>query len=152
MSEQNCAPTICSSSSVTILKSFKSMCLNPMLLKGLYENGFERPSVIQQKGIKPIVEGRDVFVQAQSGTGKTATFAVGVLERIDQSSNDVQAIILAPTRELALQIAQVVVSLGDYMNVKCMACYGGRTDVSETVRRLAKGVHIIVGTPGKVLG
>lgn len=93
--------------------------------------------------------GRDVIAQAQSGTGKTATFSVAILQQIDTSSNDCQALILAPTRELAQQIQKVVLALGDYMNAAAHACIGG-TLVRDDVRRLEMGVHIVVGTPGRV--
>lgn len=90
--------------------------------------------------------------QAQSGTGKTATFSISILQRIeisDVSDKQTQALILAPTRELAQQIQKVVVALGDYMNVECMACVGG-TNVREDIAKLQAGVQIVVGTPGRV--
>jgi translation initiation factor 4A len=93
--------------------------------------------------------GRDVIAQAQSGTGKTATFAVGTLQKIDLQRKYCQALILAPTRELAQQIQKVVIALGDYMQAKCHACIGG-TNVREDIRSLEAGVHIVVGTPGRV--
>lgn len=90
-----------------------------------------------------------MIAQAQSGTGKTATFSVAILQQIDTSSNDCQALILAPTRELAQQIQKVVLALGDYMNAAAHACIGG-TLVRDDIRRLELGVHIVVGTPGRV--
>lgn len=112
-------------------------------------NRFERPSAIQQRAIVPIVKGRDVIAQAQSGTGKTATFSIGVLQRIDIGLRETQALILAPTRELAQQTQSVVLALGDYMNVQAHACIGG-TKVGEDVKKLDYGQHVIVGTPGRV--
>ncbi|CAG2113975.1 unnamed protein product, partial [Medioppia subpectinata] len=91
----------------------------------------------------------DVIAQAQSGTGKTATFSIAILQQIDTSLNECQALILAPTRELAQQIQKVVLALGDYMNAQCHACIGG-TNVRDDMRKLEMGVHIVVGTPGRV--
>lgn len=110
---------------------------------------FEKPSAIQQRAIQPILKGRDVIAQAQSGTGKTATFSIGVLQRIDTSLRETQALILSPTRELAQQIKSVVLALGDYMNVQCHACIGG-TSVGEDIKKLDHGQHVVSGTPGRV--
>jgi translation initiation factor 4A len=90
-----------------------------------------------------------VIAQAQSGTGKTATFSIAILQQIDLSVKDCQALILAPTRELAQQIQKVVLALGDFMQAQCHACIGG-TNVKEGVQKLEQGVQIIVGTPGRV--
>lgn len=125
------------------------MNLKEVLLRGIYGYGFERPSAIQQRAIVPITSDHDVIAQAQSGTGKTATFAVGILQKINVELNECQALVLAPTRELALQIQSVVNALGRYLNVRCHACVGG-TAVREDMAKLAEGVHIIVGTPGRV--
>ena len=110
---------------------------------------FENPSAIQQRAIVPIMQERDVIAQAQSGTGKTATFSISVLQKIDTSKRECQALILAPTRELAQQIQKVVIALGDYMKADCHACIGG-TNVREDMRKLELGVHVVVGTPGRV--
>lgn len=110
---------------------------------------FERPSAIQQRAIVPVVKNHDVIAQAQSGTGKTATFSIAILQKLDMSLKGTQALILAPTRELAQQIQKVVVALGDYMNVECHACIGG-TNVREDIAKLQEGAHIVVGTPGRV--
>ena len=96
-----------------------------------------------------MVKGHDVIAQAQSGTGKTATFSVSILQKIDFSIKGTQALILAPTRELAQQIQKVVIALGDYMNVECHACVGG-TNVREDMAKLQEGVQVVVGTPGRV--
>jgi len=110
---------------------------------------FERPSAIQQRAIVPVVKGHDVIAQAQSGTGKTATFSISILQQLDMSVKGCQALILAPTRELAQQIQKVVIALGDYMNIECHACVGG-TNVREDMAKLQEGVHVVVGTPGRV--
>ncbi|KAG7217968.1 hypothetical protein INR49_020734 [Caranx melampygus] len=111
--------------------------------------GFEKPSAIQQRAIKQIIKGRDVIAQSQSGTGKTATFCVSVLQCLDIQVRETQALILAPTRELAGQIQKVLLALGDYMNVQCHACIGG-TNVGEDIRKLDYGQHVVAGTPGRV--
>ncbi len=98
--------------------TFDEMNLKPDLLKGIYAYGFEKPSAIQQRAIKPIVLGRDVIAQSQSGTGKTAVFSIASLQLLDQSSRDVQVLVLSPTRELAEQSQKVMQSLGDFMNVR----------------------------------
>ncbi|KAL1917443.1 uncharacterized protein VTP21DRAFT_3836 [Calcarisporiella thermophila] len=132
-----------------IVDNFDDMELKPELLRGIYAYGFERPSAIQQRAIMPVIKGHDVIAQAQSGTGKTATFSISILQKLDMSISQCQALILAPTRELAQQIQKVVIALGDFMNVDCHACIGG-TNVREDMKRLEAGVHVVVGTPGRV--
>jgi len=129
--------------------SFDDLGLNELLLRGIYSYGFEKPSAIQQRAIKPVIDGRDTIGQAQSGTGKTATFVVGALQNIDTANVQTQALILAPTRELALQIQKVALALGDYMKIKVHACIGG-TSVREDIEKLKEGQHLVVGTPGRV--
>ena len=120
------------------------MGLKEDLLRGIYSYGYERPSAIQQRAIKPIVQGRDVIAQSQSGTGKTAVFSISTLQTIDVSCKEVQALILSPTRELAEQTQKVILALGDFMNVQCHACIGGKS-VGEDKRRLEQGVQIVSG-------
>ncbi|KAM5579470.1 eukaryotic initiation factor 4A-10 [Rosa sericea] len=133
-----------------VYESFDSMALKENLLRGLYAYGFEKPSAIQQRGIVPFCRGLDVIQQAQSGTGKTATFCSGILQNIDYDLVQCQALALAPTRELAQQIQKVMRALGDYLGVKVHACVGG-TSVREDQRILQAGVHVVIGTPGRVL-
>jgi len=133
-----------------VVDSFDDLELQEGLLRGIYSYGFERPSAIQQRGIRPILEGRDTIGQAQSGTGKTATFVIGALQRIDYANHQCQALILAPTRELAQQIQKVVLALGDYLKIRCHACIGG-TSVRDDIDRLRDGQQCVVGTPGRVL-
>jgi len=137
------------SEEVKIVPTFEAMNLKENLLRGIYAYNFEKPSSIQQRAIVPIIKGRDVIAQAQSGTGKTATFAISMLQRIDTKTRETQAIVLSPTRELATQIQSVVLALGDYMNVQCHACIGG-TNVGEDIKKLEYGQHIVSGTPGRV--
>ncbi|PFH31496.1 putative eukaryotic initiation factor-4A [Besnoitia besnoiti] len=132
-----------------VVDSFDALKLNESLLRGIYSYGFEKPSAIQQRGIKPILDRHDTIGQAQSGTGKTATFAIAALQLIDYNVNNCQVLILAPTRELAQQIQKVVLALGDYLQVRCHACVGG-TVVRDDIAKLKAGVHMVVGTPGRV--
>jgi len=132
-----------------VCENFDDMNLKEELLRGIYAYGFEKPSAIQQRAIVPCMKGMDVIAQAQSGTGKTATFSISVLEKIDTRLMETQALILAPTRELAQQIQKVVMALGDYMGAQCHACIGG-TSVREDMRKLDAGQHVVVGTPGRV--
>ncbi|KAK3829422.1 MAG: P-loop containing nucleoside triphosphate hydrolase protein [Linnemannia elongata] len=132
-----------------IVDNFDNMNLSPELLRGIYAYGFERPSTIQQRAILPVIKGHDVIAQAQSGTGKTATFSISALQKLDLSIPQCQALILAPTRELAQQIQKVVIALGDFMKVQCHACIGG-TNVREDMKTLEAGAQVVVGTPGRV--
>jgi translation initiation factor 4A len=131
------------------IDSFDGMDIPEELLRGIYAYGFEKPSAIQQRAIKPTMLGRDLIAQAQSGTGKTATFAIGTLAKLDPKLRECQSLILAPTRELAQQIQKVVIALGDYMDLQVHACVGG-TAVRDDIRTLQGGVHVVVGTPGRV--
>lgn len=137
------------SDTVQVTPTFESLGLKEDLLRGIYAYNYERPSAIQQRAILPITKGRDVIAQAQSGTGKTATFSIGILQRIDMAVRETQALVLAPTRELATQTQSVLLALGDYMNVQVHACIGG-TKVGEDVKKLDYGQHIVTGTPGRV--
>mmetsp|Transcript_71212 Transcript_71212/g.164654 ORF Transcript_71212/g.164654 Transcript_71212/m.164654 type:complete len:392 (-) Transcript_71212:121-1296(-) len=141
--------TVTGAEEYPVYESFDDYDLNENLLRGIYSYGFEKPSAIQQRGIKPILDGRDTIGQAQSGTGKTATFTIGCLQRIDYSHRACQALILAPTRELAQQIQKVCLALGDYLKVRCHACIGG-TSVRDDIDKLREGQHLVVGTPGRV--
>jgi len=125
------------------------MGLREDLLRGIYQYEFEKPSAIQQRAIVPITKGRDVIAQAQSGTGKTATLSIAALQAIDVQQRVVQALVLSPTRELAQQIAKVLMVLGHYMNVQVHACIGGKS-IGEDIRKLEFGVHVVSGTPGRV--
>ncbi|XP_041482380.1 eukaryotic initiation factor 4A-I-like [Lytechinus variegatus] len=132
-----------------MVDSFDNMGLKDSLLRGIYAYGFEKPSAIQQRAIMPCCEGKDVIAQAQSGTGKTATFAISILQQFDPNIKGCQSLVLAPTRELANQINKVVIALGDYLQVKSRACIGG-TSVREDMAALEGGVNVVVGTPGRV--
>jgi translation initiation factor 4A len=130
-------------------ETFDDMDLKEDILRGIYSYGFEVPSSIQQRAIKPLIEGKDLIAQAHSGTGKTATFTIGALEIIDKDLMKPQVLILAPNRELAMQIYNVFNSLNDYHGVKGGLIMGG-TDLRENFKLLDEGVQYIVGTPGRV--
>ncbi|GME69379.1 hypothetical protein B5S28_g3084 [[Candida] boidinii] len=132
-----------------VVQTFDQLNLKPEILRGIFAYGYENPSAIQQRAILPIVEGKDVLAQAQSGTGKTATFTISALQRIDETDKSTQALILAPTRELALQIQKVVLSIGVHVDVTVHASIGGKS-VAEDAEALKKGAQIVVGTPGRV--
>ena len=122
---KNNKQTMLEETEVEIYESFEDMNLNKKLLRGIFAYGFEKPSSIQQKAIVPLTLNKDLIAQAQSGTGKTATFTIGMLQNIDESVNKSQAIILAHTRELANQIHNVVKNLSSYMRVKINLSVGG---------------------------
>lgn len=125
--------------------------INPNLLRGIFAYGFEKPSPIQQKAIKPIILGKDVIVQAQSGTGKTATFTIGALSNIVVSNNSTQVLVLSPTKELALQTSNVFESLGRMMEGLKVKTYYGGSNVEEGGNFFKKnGNHVICGCPGRV--
>jgi Superfamily II DNA and RNA helicases len=125
--------------------------LNPELLRGIYAYGFDNPSIIQQKSILSLFDKKDIIAQAQSGTGKTGAFSVGVLQNIDASVNKVQAVILVPTRELAKQIQDVVTSLGSFVKLLKIQLLVGGTSTEQDVHALKNNTpHIIVGCPGRV--
>jgi len=132
-----------------VVHSFGGLGLKEELLRGVFAYGFERPTAVQQRAILPILQGRDVIVQAQSGTGKTCVFSLGALQMVDGNDREPQALILSPTRELAEQSQKVCLALGDYLNVQVHCCIGGKR-VSDDIRALEAGVHIVSGTPGRV--
>ncbi|KAF2858749.1 eukaryotic initiation factor-like protein 4A-I [Piedraia hortae CBS 480.64] len=122
------------------VKSFDEMGPKNDLLRGVYAYGFKRPSAIH---------GDDVIAQAQSGTSKTATFTTSVLQRIDASAKECQALILVPTRELAQQTPKVVITIGNFINIDCHLCIGG-TNIRDDMKALKEGAQVVVGTPDRV--
>lgn len=119
--------------------SFESLKLKKELVNGIFAHGFEEPSSIQQQAIPAILTGKDTICQAQSGTGKTATFAIAALQQLDESIKSTQILIMSPTRELALQSHAVVTSIGQRMNFRTHYFVGGG-EVSEDVEALNGGV------------
>lgn len=126
------------SKKLKISSTFESMNLKPDLLRGIYSCGFEYPSSIQSRAITQIIAGKDVIAQAQSGTGKTATFTIGLLQAIDCNSKELQALVLSPTRELATQSESVISNVGDYLNVKSHACTGGKASFAARYKKSFK--------------
>jgi len=130
---------------------FDLMPLHNNLLRGIYSYGFEKPSPIQQRAIIPFIKGGDLIAQAQSGTGKTAAFAVGLLQRMDFQKVACQGLVLSPTRELANQTETVITKMGEYLceGTFCHTFVGG-TRVQDDLQKLQRGVLVAVGTPGRV--
>jgi len=135
----------------TITEKWDEMELPEDVLRGVYSYGYEDPSPIQKRAVCPMLAGRDLIAQAQSGTGKTATFSIGSMSRIDLSKKQVQVLCLAPTRELTMQIAVVYKGIGSFLtDLKVLTLVGGES-VDENVRSLKRDVpHVVVGTPGRV--
>ncbi|MEK6758777.1 MAG: DEAD/DEAH box helicase [Deltaproteobacteria bacterium] len=129
---------------------FEDFGLSSEVLKAIAQMGFEEPTPIQKKTIPVLMMGKDVIGQAQTGTGKTAAFGIPIVEKIDKSAQGVQAIVLAPTRELAMQAAEELNKLGASKRLHALPVYGG-TSIERQIKALQRGVHIVVGTPGRVL-
>ena len=134
-----------------IINSWDELDINRDLLRGIYAYGFEKPSPIQSKAIKPIIEKRDIIGQAQSGTGKTATFSIGALSRVNINDNYSQVLILSPTHELTHQTAKVITSLSTMMNgIRIKTILGGSSIDNDVDSMQATPPHILVGCPGRV--
>lgn len=139
------------SADTPILPAFSELGLSDPILQALKDVGYETPSAIQAETIPHLLEGRDVLGQAQTGTGKTAAFALPILSRIDLSQNIPQVLVLAPTRELAIQVAEAFQRYAHHMQgMRVMPIYGGQ-DFQPQLKQLKRGVHVIVGTPGRVM-
>jgi translation initiation factor 4A len=136
---------------IQIYNKWEDLDLDPYILRGVFSYGFEIPSPIQQKAIKPIIDGRDIIAQAQSGTGKTATFTIGALHRVNIKENSTQVLILSPTRELATQTTNVINELSNFMNgLKIETVIGGSELKSVNTFSNKNTPHIICGCPGRV--
>ncbi|MGE5654746.1 MAG: DEAD/DEAH box helicase [Bacillota bacterium] len=129
---------------------FGELELNESICRAIAEMGFEEPSPIQARTIPILLQGRDLIGQAQTGTGKTAAFAIPLLERLDMQQPGVKALVLAPTRELAVQVAEEVNRIGKFMNVRTLAIYGGQA-IDRQIRALRYGVDVVIGTPGRLI-
>ncbi|HWE61532.1 MAG TPA: DEAD/DEAH box helicase [Chloroflexota bacterium] len=129
---------------------FARLGLQPDLLRAVLDLGYEEPTPIQARTIPLMLDGRDVVAQAQTGTGKTAAFALPILQRIDTASSQVQALVLCPTRELAIQVAQAIHSYGKHLGVTVLPVYGGQP-ITRQLYALRQGVQVVVGTPGRIL-
>ena len=122
--------------------------LNDEILKGIYSYGFEKPSQIQRVGIKPIIDGKDVVIQSHSGSGKTATFIIGLLQRMDPLLKEPQCIIISNTRELADQTLKVFTQIAKYTNFTCNLCIGGDMQYKYNANNVKE--NVIIGTPGRM--
>lgn len=133
------------------INNWDDLDINPLLLRGIYSYGFEVPSIIQQQAIKPLTMGKDIIVQAQSGTGKTATFTIGSLANVDILDNNTQVLVLSPTKELTIQTANVFTMLGSMMEgLRVQALYGGSPIEEGNFFSDKKTPHVICGCPGRV--
>lgn len=130
---------------------FEDLGLCPEIMKAVKNMGFEEASPIQTKAIPAMMEGKDIIGQAQTGTGKTAAFGIPLLEKIDPKNKKLQAIVLCPTRELAIQVAEEIRNLAKYMHaIKVLPIYGGQ-EIVKQIRSLKSGTQLIIGTPGRVM-
>ncbi len=132
------------------IENFEDLPLTPEVMKGIEELGFSNLFPIQAQAIIPLLEGKDVIGQAQTGTGKTAAFGIPMVERVNPKIKKVQGLVLAPTRELAIQVAERISRFGRYSMLKVLPVYGGES-IQKQIRALERGVHIVVGTPGRVI-
>ena len=131
--------------------TFEEMCLHTRIMRAIAEMGFEQPSPIQAQSIPIAVEGKDMIGQARTGTGKTASFGIPMLQRINPKDKNLQAIVLCPTRELAIQSANEIRKLAKFLHgIKVLPIYGGQ-EISKQIRSLKGGVQIVIGTPGRVM-
>ncbi|RQD79986.1 MAG: DEAD/DEAH box helicase, partial [Methanocalculus sp. MSAO_Arc2] len=131
-------------------KNFSNFSISQDLIRAIADMGFEEATPIQTMAIPLILEGRDITGQAQTGTGKTAAFGLPIIDRIDPHDNNVQALVLAPTRELAIQIAEEFARFGQYKKgLSIVPVYGGQP-IERQFRALKAGAQIVIGTPGRI--
>ena len=130
-------------------QNFDDYKLKIELLKGIYEKGYEKPSPVQEEVIPIALMGKDIIARAKNGTGKTGSFVIPILEKVNFTQKYVQSLILVPTRELALQTSATIREIGKYLNVQCMITTGG-TNLKDDIYRLYNPVQVLVGTPGRV--
>lgn len=128
------------------ITSFEQLHLTPEVTQAIADMGWETPTPIQAEAMSPLLDGRDVLGQAQTGTGKTAAFGIPMIERVNPRLRTVQGLVLAPTRELAVQISDHLNALATHRGVKVLPVYGGEP-IQRQTRALKQGVHIVVGTP-----
>lgn len=132
------------------MTTFKALKVSDPILKALEKMGFEEPTPIQQETIPHAVRGEDIIGQAQTGTGKTAAFGIPMIERFSQKTNNIKGLIVAPTRELAIQVAEEMNRLGRFKGVRALPIYGGQ-HMQRQIRALKERVQIVVATPGRLL-
>uniref|UniRef100_A0A671Z2Z1 RNA helicase n=1 Tax=Sparus aurata TaxID=8175 RepID=A0A671Z2Z1_SPAAU len=130
---------------------FEDYCLKRELLMGIFEMGWEKPSPIQEESIPIALSGRDILARAKNGTGKSGAYLIPLLERIDLKKDHIQALVMVPTRELALQVSQISIQISKHLGgVKIMATTGG-TNLRDDIMRLDETVHVVIATPGRIL-
>ena len=130
---------------------FDDLPINENIKKAVLEMGFEEPSPIQAQAIPKIITGVDIIGQAQTGTGKTAAFSIPILEMVDPEDRSLQAVVLCPTRELAIQVSSEIRKIGKYMHgIKTLPVYGGQP-IDRQIKSLKSGVQIVIGTPGRII-
>ena len=130
---------------------FEQLEIQAEILRAITDMGFEEATPIQAKAIPVVLEGKDIVGQAQTGTGKTAAFGIPILQNINPKSKTLQAIVLCPTRELAIQVADEIRKLAKYLHgIKVLPIYGGQ-DITKQIRSIKAGAQIIIGTPGRVM-
>jgi len=132
------------------IQSFKDLQLSREVIRGIEELGYKSLFPIQAQAITPLLEGRDVIGQAQTGTGKTAAFGVPMVERVNPGARCVQGLVLVPTRELAVQVADHIGNFAKYTGLRVLPVYGGEP-IEKQIRVLKDGVQIVVGTPGRII-
>ena len=138
-------------SKTELVSSFKSLGLPSVLIQALEDVGYETPTPIQSGAIPPLLEGRDLLGHAPTGTGKTAAFALPLLANIDLESRHQQVLVLTPTRELTIQVAEAFQRYANHLKgFRVLPVYGGQ-EYSGQIRALRRGVHVVVGTPGRVM-
>ena len=132
------------------IQSFKDLPLNREVLRSIEELGFEQLFPIQAQAITPLLEGKDVIGQAQTGTGKTAAFGVPMVQRLNPQIKGVQGLILVPTRELAVQVADNMAKFSKYARIRVLAVYGGES-INKQIHALNGNIHIVVEAPGRII-
>src|SRR5918911_288582 len=132
------------------MTAFAELGLPQPLLDALAHLGYDRPTPIQEQAIPPMLAGRDVIGQAQTGTGKTAAFGLPLLEYIDSGSDEVQALVVTPTRELCIQVTQALRAYGERKGINVVACFGG-APIRTQMAQLKEGAQVVVGTPGRLM-
>lgn len=129
---------------------FEEFCLKRELLMGIFEQGWEKPSPIQEAAIPVALLGNDILARAKNGTGKTGAYTIPLLQKIDINNNAIQALVVVPTRELAMQTSNICMELSRHMGVRVMVTTGG-TNLKDDIMRIYDNVHVVIATPGRIL-
>lgn len=151
--ERTCGDVLSTGDTLVLLpgklpETFDDMDLRDSLLRGIYAYGFDKPSEVQQRAILPMLQGHDIIVQAPFNAGKTVAYVISILQMLDLSLNNCQAVVLLPYRALTEAIHIIMKTCGDYMNFSSYACIGGGVAIPEHIRILKQGVQVVFGTPG----